>query len=175
MFSRKKVILFGIVCFLFLVADLWVYRTLRKAFVNLADSQVRETAGAALEAVPSGDEAVWNWVDRLEQGSGHFFLLYTRGIHGIDPEVTVFSKNADLSAFFESKKDTPEFLKAFEDATYDEITRLPGKTAIGGTPRTLLVVPATDPVTGETVGTGLFAFDTEATDAYSRLLAMRYF
>ena len=172
MFTRRKVLLFGLICFLFLLADFWVYRTLDKAFVNLADTQVRETAGAALEAVPAGDEAIWNWVDRLEQGSGHFFLLYTRGIHGIDPAVTVFSKNPDLSGFFESRKDSPEFRKALENATYDEITVLPERVVIGGAPRTMLVVPATDPATGETVGTGLFAFDTAAADGYSRLLAV---
>ena len=172
MFTRRKVVMFAVVCLLFLAADLWIYRTLRKAFLDLAENQVRETASAALEAVPTGDEAVWNWVERLEQGNGHFFLLYTRGIHGIDPEVTVFSKNDELSAFFESKKDTPELRKAFEDATYDEITRFPGRILVGGIQRTLLVVPATDPETGEVVGTGLFAFDTSATDAYSRLLAI---
>lgn len=172
MFTRRKLVLFGVIGLLFLAADFWIYRTLRDAFVNLADKQVRETAGAALEAVPASDDAVWGWVERLEQGNGHFFLLYTRGIHGIDPDVTVFSKNPDLSAFFESKKNTPEFLKAFENATYDEITRLPGKTVIGGKPRTLLVVPATDPATGGTVGAGLFAFDTDAADGYSRLLAI---
>ena len=172
MFTRRKVVMFAVVCLLFLAADLWIYRTLRKAFLDLTENQVRETASAALEAVPTGDEAVWNWVERLEQGNGHFFLLYTRGIHGIDPEVTVFSKNDELSAFFESKKDTPEFRKAFEDATYDEITRFPGRILVGGIQRTLLVVPATDPETGEVVGTGLFAFDTSATDAYSRLLAI---
>ncbi len=172
MFTRRKIVMFAVVCLLFLAADLWIYRTLRKAFLDLAENQVRETASAALEAVPTGDEAVWNWVERLEQGNGHFFLLYTRGIHGIDPEVTVFSKNDELSAFFESKKDTPEFRKAFEDATYDEITRFPGRILVGGIQRTLLVVPATDPETGEVVGTGLFAFDTSATDAYSRLLAI---
>ena len=172
MFTRRKIVMFAVVCLLFLAADLWIYRTLRKAFLDLTENQVRETASAALEAVPTGDEAVWNWVERLEQGNGHFFLLYTRGIHGIDPEVTVFSKNDELSAFFESKKDTPEFRKAFEDATYDEITRFPGRILVGGIQRTLLVVPATDPETGEVVGTGLFAFDTSATDAYSRLLAI---
>ncbi len=172
MFTRRKVILFGLICILFIVADLWIYRSLKNAFVKLADNQVRETAGAALEAVPSGDAAVSNWLDRLEQGSGHFLLLYTRGIQGIDPEVTVFSKNPELSAFFEEHKNSPEFSKAFADATYDEITALPGKVFIGGKPRSILVVPATDPVSGETVGTGLFAFDTDAADAYSRLLAI---
>ena len=62
MFTRRKLVLFGLISLLFLAADFWVYRTLRDAFVNLADKQVRETAGAALEAVPASDDAVWSWV-----------------------------------------------------------------------------------------------------------------
>ena len=46
MFTRRKLVLFGIISLLFLAADFWIYRTLRNAFVNLADKQVRETAGA---------------------------------------------------------------------------------------------------------------------------------
>ena len=88
MFTRRKVVLIGVVCFLFLVADLWVYHTLRKAFVSLADSQVRETAGAALEAVPhEHHHAVGGCVDRRSAGGCdvHTRMERTHARDGVGP------------------------------------------------------------------------------------------
>ncbi|GAB1482442.1 hypothetical protein MASR2M78_12570 [Treponema sp.] len=118
MFTRRKLIVFGLITVLFLVFVAWIFTTISGTFHDISRSSQTEHIVTLAESVPSSPEEFRSWKDRIESKDSGMRILYLSGDPLDNPRLETDSPfEAELFAQLSASSD---FEEAIESVSYQE-------------------------------------------------------
>lgn len=143
MFTRKKLILFVVVCALFAAGEFWVFSTIRSSYEKDSLAQLKTLAKAMTSAAPVQPEEMAAWPDRLssQYAGSRFFLI--SGLPGEEGSELI-GGDPELSRFWSDERNSALVAEAVDTASYLEFYVAKDPLLIGGTPYRVVVAPVPD-------------------------------
>jgi iron(III) transport system permease protein len=168
-FTKKKLIVFAVVCAIFAAGEYWIFSTLQKSFEKNSLVEMSSLVKAMAASAPKDEGALAAWAEQLAgtYAGNHFFVL--RGVLGEDGSEGVGGDRAlfDLVA---RPANAAMAAHAAESVSYLEVFRWPEHVFFSGVPYTLMVVPVPDEENSSARATLLVAIDSSGYVAYGRLV-----
>lgn len=137
MFTKKRILLFLFYTVLFCGVGVWILNNVEEKFSEVYERQTLEGVKSAVVSTSSGES--------LSESQNVLFVS--------DEHV---SGNEKLKAFFEEKRNIPEFKKGIESASYDEIYRTNAFFYFNDEPVSIIFAPVSDHKNYEFLGTAVF-------------------
>lgn len=169
MFTKKKLIVFAIVCAIFAAGEYWIFSTIQASFEKNTAKEITALARAIAASAPENNESLASWTEQLPstyQGYRFFAFKGVPGEEGSEPaggdsalsELWKLPSNADIAA------------KAAESVSYLEVFRWPSRVTFAGVPYTLIIAPVPDAEGSSARAALLIAADASGYVAFGRLV-----
>ncbi|MDX9828440.1 MAG: hypothetical protein RBT73_11930, partial [Spirochaetia bacterium] len=118
MFTRRKLLLFGLIAMIFLVFVIWIFSTISKTFNDISRTSQTEHIVTLAESVPSDPDDFHSWKERIESQDSGMKILYLSG-DPLDTPVLETSSPQEQKLFAELEASS-DFDQAIESVSYQE-------------------------------------------------------
>lgn len=169
MFTKKKLIVFAVACLVFLVADFWMFSTVRASFEKAMLQNSRTLAQAIAKSAPSVGESVDSWLQGLSATYPADAFYYFEGLPGEDG-FAERGGDPELLAYWNARQEDDAIVQALDAAYYLETYSLPGYARIGGISRSLVLAPVLNEAGDTAVGMVLVAGDAARSASFTSLV-----
>jgi hypothetical protein len=118
MFTRKKLLVFGLISLLFLVFVTWIFSTISKTFNDISRNSQTEHIVTLAESVPSDPESFRIWKEKIESQDSGMKILFLSGDPMDNPVLE--TSNLQEEKLFAELKASSDFTQAIESVSYQE-------------------------------------------------------
>jgi len=168
-FTKKKIIVFLVVCVLFAIGEYWIFSTLQNTYKKNFEKEMTSLVRAMIASAPERDENLGDWVARLNENysPNHFY-----GMKGVPGEAASENIGGDarLLQFWIDSQDSTNAVVAKDAVSYLEIFRWPGEMLVSGAPRILMVAPVPNAENSAPRATLFAALDATQYNAFNQLI-----
>ncbi len=167
-FTKKRIIVFLTACLVFLALDLWMIGTLKDGFRATTLDNVKELAHAVAGSVPAGRGDIPAWLETSAasyRGKSFMVVLGFPGEEGYEE----YPADPGLASLWERNRDSPDFLKGVEAASYSELHVTERSYALGGSRSKLVFAPVLDEAGDYAAGFLVLSADDSSSASFLRL------
>ena len=168
-FTKKKIIAFCCACLVFVVADFWIFSTIKTSFSKTMADNAKTLGKTIATSVPEDKDAVSGWLQNLSNAYPGYYFCYFEGMPD-EEGFHVVGGEPNLAAYWEQHQNDETFVEGIESISYLEIFTLPGQTKIGNINGSLLFVPVANAEQDTAVGFLLMAADASAARSFYSLV-----
>ncbi len=168
MFTKKKIIAFVSACLVFLCFDFWMVSTLKNGYVKAASEDQKRLATAVARSAPSDPGLIPDWLATSAVTYPGISFHYLKGLPGEEGAAS-FSGSPDFAALYDAKKDSADFVKGIEAASYLETFIAPGSYRLGNANALLVFAPVPTETQDSAAGVVLVAMDRARSTSFLRL------
>jgi len=168
-FTKKKLIMFAVVCAIFAVGEFWIFSTLQNTFEKNSIKEMISLIKAMTSSAPQNDEDLAHWSEELSAiyPDNRFFVI--KGVPGEEGSENIGGDSA-LFDIWKLPANATIAENAAESVSYLEVFRWPAKVSFLGVPYTLMVAPVPDEEDSSARATLLVAIDASGYVAFGKLV-----
>lgn len=169
MFTKKRIIIFVTACLIFLVADYWMFSTVKASFVKSMTQNAKMLASAVARSVPEDPNQSQAWLAGLSQTYPGYEFFYTSGLPGEEGYEEV-GGNTDIAQFWAQNKGSAAIAQGLDSVSYLETYILPGSYHIGPTISTMIMTPVPNANGDSAAGLIIIAMDASRIGGFVSLV-----